>query len=154
VNDRGLCDPLVFTRHHPVQQPESAPVIAVASRVLFAASLLLLPSTMMAQGSRNPEIFGTWRVQSGADVKEGPREVIIRPDSSASWGRETVRWRVVRDKIWIAIGGEWEIYDLRLRARDLTLSGGDLTKPVTLQRVGPPTPRPANVAVPPDPDNT
>lgn len=128
-------------------------MIAVASRFLFAASLFLLPSTVMAQGSRTPEITGTWRVQAGADVKEGPREVIIRADSSASWGRETVRWRVVRDKIWIAIGGEWEIYDLRLRARDLTLSGGDLTKPVTLQRIGPPSPRPANISIPPDPDN-
>jgi len=112
--------------------------------------LVLAPAAIAAQA---PELTGTWRVAAGADVGSGPREVVIRADSSASWGRETVRWRRVSDKIWIAIGGEWEIYDLRLRARDLRLSGGDLTKPVTLQRVGPPTPRPANVPVPPVPDD-
>jgi hypothetical protein len=111
---------------------------------------LMVPAAAAAQA---PELTGTWRVAAGADVGEGPREVVIRADSSASWGRETVRWRRVENKIWIAIGGEWEIYDLRLRNRELRLSGGDLTKPVTLQRVGPPTARPASVAVPPDPDD-
>ncbi len=122
----------------------------VARLVAVALVLALVPASAGAQG---PELTGTWRVDAGADVRNGPREVIIRADSSASWGRETVRWRVVRNKIWIAIGGEWEIYDLRLRTRELTLSGGDLTKAVTLKRVGPPTPRPDGVAVPPDPDN-
>lgn len=146
-----MCDLLVCARHHPVQHRESLPVIAVARALL--ATALLLPASLLAQSSRAPEITGTWRVRTGADVKEGPREVIIRADSSASWGRETVRWRRVDNKIWIAIGGEWEIYDLRLRPRDLTLSGGDLTKSVTLQRVGPATPRPANISIPPDPDS-
>lgn len=114
-------------------------------------AFLLLASPVAAQA---PELTGTWRVQTGAETGNGPREVTIRSDSSASWGRETVRWRRVDNKIWIAIGGEWEIYDLRLRARDLTLSGGDLQKPVTLRRVGPATPRAAGVAVPPDPDDT
>ncbi len=127
--------------------------MSVVRRFLSAATLLLLPAVLAAQSPRGPELTGTWRVQSGTDVKEGPREVIIRSDSSASWGRETVRWRRVEDKIWIAIGGEWEIYDLRLRSRDLTLSGGDLTKSITLRRVGPATPRPENVAVPPVPED-
>lgn len=122
-------------------------MLSAVRRSLFA--VLLLPATLLAQAA---EITGTWRVDAGADVGSGPREVIIRSDSSASWGRETVRWRRVQNKIWIAIGGEWEIYDLRLRRSDLTLSGGDLTKSVTLRRVGPATPRPAQVAVPPDPD--
>lgn len=116
--------------------------------LVLAAAIAAVSGTAAAQA---PEITGTWRVDAGADVKNGPREVIIRADSSASWGKETVRWRVVRNTIWIAIGGEWEIYDLRLKARELTLSGGDLTKAVTLKRVGPPTPRPSGVAVPPDP---
>lgn len=118
--------------------------------VRLAATTVLL--TIPAAGQA-PELTGTWRVAAGTQVNDGPREVIIRSDSSASWGRETVRWRRVADKIWIAIGGEWEIYELRLRARDLRLSGGDLSSPITLQRVGPATPRPSNVAVPPDPDN-
>lgn len=117
-------------------------------RSLFA--LALLPAIL---GAQSPALEGTWRVNAGADVGSGPREVIIRADSSASWGRETVRWRRVQGKIWIAIGGEWEIYDLRLRRNDLTLSGGDLTKSVTLRRVGPATPLPAGKSVPPPPDS-
>lgn len=116
----------------------------------LAALLFALPAAVPAQ-SGGADLIGTWRVDAGADVKNGPREVIIRADSSASWGKETVRWRTVKDKIWIAIGGEWEIYGLKVKAQQLTLSGGDLKKSVTLKRVGPPTPRPTGVAVPPDP---
>lgn len=121
-------------------------------RVLTLMACLSLSTTALAAQSGGPEITGTWRVDAGADVKEGPREVIIRADSSASWGRETVRWRVRDGKIWIALGGEWEIYTLRVTRTALTLSGGDLTKPVTLKRIGPPTPLPTGAKVPPDPD--
>ncbi len=121
-------------------------------RVFTLLACLILPSTLLSAQSAASEITGTWRVDAGADVKEGPREVIIRADSSASWGRETVRWRVKDGKIWIALGGEWEIYTLRVTRQALTLSGGDLTKPVTLKRIGPPTPRPPSTKVPPDPD--
>ncbi|HRP09157.1 MAG TPA: hypothetical protein PLL69_11795 [Gemmatimonadales bacterium] len=127
-----------------------------SARALLPSPFSLLPTLLVLSaplGAQVPEITGTWRVQTGAETGNGPREVVIRSDSSASWGRETVRWRRVDRKIWIAIGGEWEIYDLRLRARDLTLSGGDLQKPVTLRRVGPATPRASGVAVPRDPDD-
>jgi hypothetical protein len=99
-----------------------------------------------------PAITGTWRVDAGTDTKNGPREVIIRADSSASWGKETVRWRLNNDRISIVLGGEWETYKLKVRDNALTLSGGDLQKSVTLKRVGPPTPRPAGARIPPDPD--
>jgi hypothetical protein len=115
-----------------------------------AALLLLLPGVAAAQ-TKTPDITGTWRVDAGADVKNGPREVIIRADSSASWGKEIVRWRVAGGKIWIALGGEWEIYKLKASDKAITLSEGDLTKPVTLKKVGPATPRPAGVKVPADP---
>lgn len=118
--------------------------------VLVALLLaLLVPAPAVAQAA---DITGTWRVAAGTDVKDAPREVIIRADSSASWGKETVRWRVRDGKIWIALGGEWEIYDLKATARTLTLSGGDLQKAVTLQKVGPATALPAGQRVPPDPD--
>lgn len=120
--------------------------------ILFLALALLPMQSRLAAQSRTAEITGTWRVATGADVKEGPKEVIIRADSSASWGKETVRWRVRDNKIWIALGGEWEIYTLRLTAKDLTLSGGDLQKPVTLRRVGVATPLAPGVKVPADPD--
>ncbi len=121
------------------------------NRLALLAAVVLAPATMAAQKPA-PDITGTWRVDAGTDVKNGPREVIIRADSSASWGKETVRWRVKDGKIWIALGGEWEIYKLKQSATAITLSGGDLTKAVTLKKVGPATPRAAGVKVPVDPD--
>jgi hypothetical protein len=52
----------------------------------------------------------------------------------------------------IALGGEWETYKLKLGSDKMTLSGGDLTEAITLKRVGPPTPRPDSIPIPPDPD--
>lgn len=117
---------------------------------VLLAALLLAPVT--AEGQASP-IVGTWRVAAKVDTRGGPREVIIRSDSSASWGRETSRWRLAGDSIAIAIGGEWEVYRVKVGKTQLTLSGGDLQKPVTLTRVGAASPRPAGVAVPPDPDS-
>jgi len=98
-------------------------------------------------------VQGTWRVEAASVTGNGPREVIIRADSSASWGKETVRWRLPEPgKIMIALGGEWETYRMKLKADKLTLSGGDLSEPITLKRTGPATPRPDSVPVPPDPD--
>jgi len=115
--------------------------------------LAMLGVTLPATGQRLPNIEGTWEVSlKDKDRKDVPRTVIVRADSSASWGEEHVRWRVVAGpKIMLAIGGEWEIYDIRLRGSQLTLSGGDLPDPVTLRRSGPATPRPANIPIPPDP---
>jgi hypothetical protein len=48
----------------------------------------------------------------------------------------------------------WQVYGLRITAEKLTLSGGDLEKPVTLHRVGPPTARADTVAIPPPPPPT
>jgi hypothetical protein len=111
--------------------------------------LLLTPTIAVAQ--RAP-ILGTWKFDlKQGDKKPGPRTVIVRADSSASYGTETVRWRIVGDSLALALGGEWVNYRLKVKGRRLTLSGGDLTEPVTFDLVGPPTPRPDTVAVPPDP---
>jgi hypothetical protein len=124
----------------------------------LAGFILLLAATIPADADaqlRPPastSILGTWRfdLQQG-DKKEGPRTVIVREDSSASYGEETARWRIVGDSLWLAIGGEWEVYGFKLRGNRMTLSGGDLTDPIVFDRTGPPTPRPADVVVPPDP---
>jgi hypothetical protein len=117
---------------------------------LLAVTLLLgTPGTAGAQAA----ILGTWQFDlEQGDKSEGPRTVIVRPDSSASYGAETVRWRIVGDSLALALGGEWVSYRLKLKGKRLTLSGGDLTEPVTFERVGPPSVRPDTVAVPPDPD--
>lgn len=97
-------------------------------------------------------LSGTWQLEKGKVKADGPKTVVIRPDSSASWGKETVRWRLKGDQIMIALGGEWEIYKLKLGRDRMTLSGGDLTEAITLKKVGPFTPRPDTVPIPPDPD--
>jgi hypothetical protein len=117
---------------------------------ILLAAMLLAPRIATAQQAA---ILGTWTFDLKQDQKkEGPRTVIVRPDSSASYGTQTVRWRIVGDSLALALGGEWVNYRLKLKGRKLTLSGGDLNEPVNFQRVGPPTTRPDSVPVPPDPD--
>ena len=113
-----------------------------------------LDSARAQQGSTKatPNVSGTWALEKGKIKADGPRSVVIRSDSSASWGKETVRWRLKGDQIMIALGGEWETYKLKVAHERMTLSGGDLTDPITLKRVGPPTARPDSIPVPPDPD--
>ena len=122
-------------------------IACLASSVIATAGVAQTPASA-------PGIVGTWKVNAKEldQRKDAPRLVIVRGDSSASWGTETARWRLKGDRLWLAIGGEWEDYKLKVKGQTLTLSEGDLTKPVSFQRVGPPTPRPANVPVPPDPD--
>lgn len=118
------------------------PWTRLATYVAFA----LVPLTAAAQ-SATPELSGTWR----AETPDGPQEVIVRPDSSASFGEDIVRWRIHGDSLHLALGDEWMVYKYELRRNILTLSGGDLEDPIALERVGPPTPRPAGVDVPPAP---
>jgi hypothetical protein len=123
--------------------------------LLFVASLLALPGAFAAQGLSGTSLSGLWQLEKGKVKADGPRTVMIRTDSSASWGKETVRWRLKPDRgeIMIALGGEWETYTIKLRGvTRLELSGGDLTEKITLKKVGPATPRPAHVPLPPDPD--
>ena len=116
---------------------------------ILLVALLAVPRIAGAQQAGDP---GDLEIRSKQDQKkEGPRTVIVRPDSSASYGTQTVRWRIVGDSLALALGGEWVNYRLKLKGKNLTLSGGDLNEPVNFQRVGPPTPRPDSVPVPPDP---
>jgi hypothetical protein len=117
---------------------------------MLAVVMLGAPALAVAQG---PAILGTWQFEiNQGPKKEGPRIVIVRADSSASYGDETVRWRLLGDSLALALGGEWVNYRLKLKGKRLTLSGGDLTEPVTFNLVGPPSPRPDTIPVPPDPD--
>jgi len=115
--------------------------------------LLALGGRPLLAQSASPPVLGTWQAEpKDQKRKDAPRIVIVRDDSSASYGTETVRWRLKPDSIMLALGGEWVTYRLQIKGARLTLSGGDLTKPVSLTRVGAPTPRPDSLPVPPDPD--
>jgi hypothetical protein len=77
---------------------------------------------------------------------------MVRADSSAQFGDQVARWRVVADSVWFTLGdGVWNVYGLKIAGDKLTISGGDLEKPVTLRRVGPATVRPDTLQVPEPP---
>jgi hypothetical protein len=118
---------------------------------ILAGTLLISPTIAEAQQA---PILGTWKFDlKQGSKKPGPRTVIVRADSSASYGAETVRWRIIGDSLALALGGEWVNYRLKIKGKKLTLSGGDLTEPVTFDLIGPPTPPPATRALPPHPHN-
>jgi len=104
-----------------------------------------------AQAAHRLHLEGQWE----AKVSDGLHYVMVRADSSAQFGEQVARWRLVGDSLWFTLGdGAWQVYGLKVTADRLTLSGGDLDKPVTLRRVGPPTPRPAGLVVPQAPPDT
>ncbi len=113
---------------------------------LFVVLTLGFPGVLAAQ-TELPDLSGTWRVET----PDGPQEIVIRPDSSASFGEDIVRWRLEPDSIHIALGDELMVYAVKVQGNKLTLSGGDLEEPMDLERVGPATPRKEGVEVPPAP---
>ncbi len=124
------------------------------NRLLFGfVAALAVPGLAGAQGTspRRVRLEGQWE----AKVSDGLPYVMVRSDSSAQFGEQVARWRLVGDSIWFTLGdGAWQVYGLKMAGDKLTLSGGDLDKPVTLRRVGPPTARPAGLVVPEAPPDT
>ena len=110
------------------------------------------PGPPPASTRRPPlRLEGDWQ----AKIDEGIRHILVRRDSSAQFGDQVARWRVVEDSLWLTLGdGVWQVYGMKLQGDKLTLSGGDLEKPVTLRRVGPATPRPDSLAIPDPPPAT
>jgi hypothetical protein len=106
-------------------------------------SLLLAFIAVAAQAP--VKLTGNWQAKAGDEI----RHIMVRNDSSAQFGKDVARWRVVGDSLWITLGdGVWQVYGMKLAGDKLTISGGDLEKPVTLHRVGPPTARPDTLTIP------
>src|SRR5881397_3703046 len=90
-------------------------------------------------------LAGKWQAKAGDEI----RHIMVRSDSSAQFGQDVARWRVVGDSLWITLGdGVWQVYGMKIAGDKLTISGGDLEKPVTLRRVGPATVRPDTLTIP------
>jgi hypothetical protein len=106
------------------------------------------PSSSSSQPAQRARLEGRWQAKTEDEI----RNIMVRSDSSAQFGDQVARWRVVGDSLWLTLGdGVWQVYGMKLDREKLTLSGGDLEKPVTLRRVGPPTARADSVAIPPPP---
>src|SRR5437899_2816062 len=113
--------------------------------------LALLPPAAAAQTARRLHLEGDWQAKAGEEI----RHIMVRTDSSAQFGDQVARWRLVTDSLWLTLGdGVWQVYGMRLESYKLTLSGGDLEKPVTLRRVGPATARADSLAIPAPPPPT
>ena len=112
-----------------------------------ACSLGVSPG-LAAQTTSRPHIEGKWQAKTQDEI----RNILVRSDSSAQFGQDVARWRVVGDSLWITLGdGVWQVYGMKIAGDKLTISGGDLEKPVTLRRVGPATVRPDTLAIPEPP---
>jgi len=126
--------------------------------LIFRILVLLLGiapglSAQTAHAGADPRarLEGKWQAKTEDEI----RNIIVRSDSSAQFGDQVARWRVVGDSLWLTLGdGVWQVYGLKLDGDKLTLSGGDLEKPVTLRRLGPAPARADSVAIPAPPPPT
>ena len=95
--------------------------MTTAKLAMLTLAMISAPGMMHAQSGKAVDLSGTWEAPS----PDGPVTVIVRPDSSASFGDEIVRWRIVSDTVYLAIGGEWLGYNYAFKGSTLVLSGGD-----------------------------
>ncbi|HEX9292543.1 MAG TPA: hypothetical protein VF873_02560 [Gemmatimonadales bacterium] len=110
--------------------------------------LWVMGTAVLAIAQAPVRLTGDWQAKAGDEI----RHIMVRSDSSAQFGRDLARWRLVGDSLWITLGdGVWQVYGMKLAGDKLTISGGDLEKPVTLRRVGPPTARPDTLTIPEPP---
>lgn len=124
--------------------------LGLAARILGCVAVVAAGGATAAMGQPGrPDVQGTWE----AEVGGAAFVVVIRADSSASLGDQTVRYRIRGDTLLVALGDQWFPYTLAVREGELTISGGDLLDPITLRYVGPPTPLPDSIPVPPPPPN-
>jgi hypothetical protein len=107
--------------------------------------MIVLSAGLLIAAQSPARLTGNWQARSGDEI----RHIMVRADSSAQFGEDVARWRVVADSLWITLGdGVWQVYGMKLSREKLTISGGDLEKPVTLTRVGPATARPDSLTIP------
>src|SRR5882762_10855732 len=79
------------------------PVSGVVMRWTMLLGVLLVPQ------APPPRLTGDWQARTGGG--DEIRHVMVRPDSSAQFGRDLARWRVVGDSLWITLGdGVWQVY--------------------------------------------
>jgi len=73
--------------------------------------LALLPPAAAAQTARRLHLEGDWQAKAGEEI----RHIMVRTDSSAQFGDQVARWRLVTDSLWLTLGdGVWQVYGMRL----------------------------------------
>src|SRR2546423_2147962 len=78
---------------------------------------------------------GKWQAKTEDEI----RNIMVRADSSAQFGEQVARWRIVGDSLWLALGdGVWQGYGMKLEADKPTPSGRGPEKTVRAHRRGSP----------------
>src|SRR2546429_9016951 len=122
-------------------------VLAITCSLAVASGL----AAQTTEAVHRPRLEGKWQAKAEDEI----RHIMVRTDSSAQFGDQVARWRVVGDSLWLTLGdGVWQGYGMKLEAEKLTLSGGGLEKPGALRRVGPGPARADSVAIPAPPPPT
>src|SRR2546425_6237215 len=111
------------------------PVSRILVLLLGVAPGLSAQTTHSGAGPR-ARLEGKWQAKTEDEI----RNIMVRTDSSAQFGDQVARWRVVGDSLWLTLGdGVWQVYGMKLEAEQLTLSGGGVREAGARRRVGPGT---------------
>src|SRR5207245_11597191 len=134
---------------HPRRGSVSCTVMLRRSAALLLALGLAPAARVAAQTApRHARLEGKWQAKGEDEV----RNIMVRSDSSAQFGDQVARWRVVGDSLWITLGdGVWQVYGMKLEGDQLKLAGGDVEKPVTLRRGSPGTDKAGRAGLPTPP---
>src|SRR2546428_14112742 len=101
---------------------------------LLLAALVAVTVPLAAQSTapRHARLEGTWQAKTEDEI----RNITVRTDSSAQFGEQVARGRVVGGSPWMTGGdGGWQAYGMTLDGANLTGAGADLEKPVTLRTI-------------------
>src|SRR2546428_13862952 len=95
--------------------------------VIFSVTCsLAVASGLAAQTTdapRRPRLEGKWQAKAEDEI----RHIMVRSDSSAQFGDQVARWRVVGDSLRLTLGdGGWQVFGIKVAAEELTLLGGGI----------------------------
>jgi hypothetical protein len=94
-------------------------------------ALILLPGVgLLAQS--NPNLAGTWHAKEHGFTMI----LILRADGTGTFDDEAIKYTIIGNKLAITEDGEVNQYTFTLQGNSLTLSGGDLDKPMIFERQG------------------
>ena len=80
----------------------------------------MIMATLTLTAAQVPiRLAGNWQAKSGDEI----RHIMVRTDSSAQFGQDVARWRVVGDSLWITLGdGVWQVYGMKLAGDKLPIA--------------------------------
>src|SRR5438045_8799905 len=102
-----------------------------AAVVVLLVLLVGLGSRLAAQTApslHRSHLEGKWQAKTEDEI----RNIMVRGDSSAQFGEQVARWRIVGASLWLALGdGAWQGYAMKLDGDQLAVSAGACARPAT-----------------------